>query len=423
MLPAAFTVSAIALGAIASHVRPSRDSVLGPLLFIGDAGEARRLLLTCATSIVGVLALVIGLTMVALQMAANRYSPRVLRSFIRDRKTQLVIATFVGAFTYNAAGLYTVGLEPGEYPRFAVTLGLCSLFVCIGALIFYIDRMVHAIQIDRVLAGIGIVTAHTIAAAPPGVGGNAGDGRSAAADGPPPGAAAVRAESSGYIEYIAPERIVVAAARCGATVLLEAGVGAHVVAHTPLAWVWPASADSPELHAAVDAAVHIGAERSRRQDVAVGLLQIVDIAVLSMHNFDYNTAVQCANELSILMCKLAHTPLGAQVYRDAAGTSRVIVPAPWFEDYLDIACGQILRRGATEPVALRAILDLLSDISIVADTDERRAAVAATVRDVLATARGGIKYPGELARLESVANIALSRLAATPQVAEYREAI
>ena len=432
VLPAILAIAAIVLGAIVSQLPPPRGSIFEHLLFVGDDVEARRVLLTCATTIVGTLALVIGLTMVALQMAASRYSPRLLRSFVRDRTTQMVIAIFVCAFTYNAAGLYTVGRGPGDYPRLAVTLGLFWLFVCIGALIFYIDWMVKSIQIDRVISGIGITTARSIADHPPGVGGNAGEGCAIASAGPPPGAVAVPAEASGYVEYIVPDRIIDAAKRAGATVLLEAGVGAHVVKGTPVAWLWAepnvagpaatATADTAELRDAIDAAVHIGPARSRRQDVAIGIYQIIDIAVLAIHNFDYNTAVQSTNELSILLCKLAPLPLGAEAYQDTAGTTRVVIPARGFDDYLDIACGQIMRRGSREPAELLAMLRMLRDVGTVVRADDRKAAVAAKVREVLSTARESITDSSELARLESMATIALSRLAATPHGTAYRQA-
>jgi uncharacterized membrane protein len=55
-----------------------------------------------ATTVVGVLALVIGLTVVALQVASNRYSPRLLRDFLRDRTARVVLGLFVATFTYNA---------------------------------------------------------------------------------------------------------------------------------------------------------------------------------------------------------------------------------------------------------------------------------------------------------------------------------
>ncbi len=165
----------------------------------------------------------------------------------------------------------------------------------------------------------------------------------------------------------------------------------------------PATADTAKLRHAIDAAVHIGPARSRRQDVAIGIYQIIDIAVLAIHNFDYNTAVQSTNELSILLCKLAPLPLGAEAYQDTAGTTRVVIPARGFNDYLDIACGQIMRRGSREPVELLALLRMLRDVGTLVRADDRKAAVAAKVRDVLSTARESITDSSELARLESMA--------------------
>ncbi|TSE01665.1 DUF2254 domain-containing protein [Skermania sp. ID1734] len=416
LLPAAFVVVAVILGSVLSRIEPARDSWLRPLLFVGTQDEARKLLLTCATSIVGVLALVIGLTMVALQMAANRYSPRLLRNFVRDRTTQLILGVFVGGFTYNAAGLYTVGVRPGEYPRLAVTVGLSALFVCIGALIFYIDRMVHSIQIDRVLATIGTRTVHTIAASPPGVGRNAGSDRVITDTTPPTGAIALLAPKSGYVQTVQPDRLVAAASRLGITIQLVAGVGSHVVAGTPMGWYWPTASatacDPVALRKVLATAVHTDWERTRQQDVEVGFLQIVDIAVLSIHNFDFNTAVQSVNELSILLCKLAPLPLGPEAFADGSGTTRLIVPAPVMADYLDVACGQILRRGASEPVALHALLQLLRDVGTLSTTPERRTLVADKVSELLEIARRSLQSADDLASLTAAAEVALRRIGA-----------
>ena len=83
-LPLLMTLAALILGLVLAqiHVRP--DGFLDPVLFHGNAEEARRLLLSVATTTVGVFAIVVGLTLVALQVAANRYSPRLVRSFLRD---------------------------------------------------------------------------------------------------------------------------------------------------------------------------------------------------------------------------------------------------------------------------------------------------------------------------------------------------
>ncbi|MFT4136497.1 DUF2254 domain-containing protein [Microbacterium sp.] len=414
VMPLLFALGALVLGSVVSLVQPPPDSWLAPLLFQGSAEEARRLLIACATSIVGVLALVVGLTMVALQMAANRYSPRLLRNFIRDRTTQLVIAVFVGAFTYNAAGLFTVGAGhengEGEYPRLAVALGLLLLFVCIAALVFYLDRMVHAIQIERVLTGISQSGIRSIADQPPGVGGDAGSGDLAVAAGPPADAVPVLSSASGYIEFIAPRTIVTAAERSGATVLLESPVGAHIVAGTPIAWVWPPEACTDELRHAIAVGIEIGLERSRRQDISVGFHQIVDIGVLAIHNFDYNTGVQCINELSVLLCELARLPLGPVLYKSISGTPRVILPARNFNYYMDIACGQILRRGVGEPAVLRALLGMLCDVATIVAFDDRRRSVKLRIRELIEGARETVHHPAELARLEALADKALASL-------------
>jgi uncharacterized membrane protein len=72
-----------------------------------------------------VIALVLGLTVVALQLSSTQFSPRLLRNFLRDRPTQVVLSMFLATFVYSASGLFTVGLQAGArievYPRLAVS--------------------------------------------------------------------------------------------------------------------------------------------------------------------------------------------------------------------------------------------------------------------------------------------------------------
>ena len=67
---------------------------------------------------------VFALTIVALQIASGQYSPRLLRNFMRDRGTQLVLSIFVGAFAYSTAGLYTVGVQGSGQEAFVPRLAV-----------------------------------------------------------------------------------------------------------------------------------------------------------------------------------------------------------------------------------------------------------------------------------------------------------
>src|SRR5215467_5157139 len=82
-----------------------------PLAFQGTSDDARTLLIGIAGTMVTVIALLLGLTVVALQLSSTQYSPRLLRNFLRDRPNQVVLSVFVATFAYSAAGLYTVGVS------------------------------------------------------------------------------------------------------------------------------------------------------------------------------------------------------------------------------------------------------------------------------------------------------------------------
>ena len=368
VLPLLFVLVAVAAGSALSQINIRPGSPLDPWLLSGNVDEARRLLLTVATTAAGAIGLVVGLTVVAVQVAANRYSPRLLRNSLRDRPAQMVLGLFVATFAYNAAGLFTVGGDsdtPDEqYARLAVTVGLGLLFLCVGALIYYVDRMLHAIQLDAVLAKTRLATLHAIAKRPPGIGRSSGNTESTGAGlDHPSWAVALRTQRSGYVQIIHLERLLRVALAQDVTLLVALPIGDHVVPGTPLAWVWRISPKQPPpqpepLERALMDAVTIGFERTTRQDVALGILQIVDIALISMHIFDYYTSVQSANELTSVLSELGKYPLGIDV-SDRDVTVRIIVPAPTFDEYLNLACGEIRRRAAGAPLVCRALLRML----------------------------------------------------------------
>jgi uncharacterized membrane protein len=95
--PTLSVLVALAAGAVLSSVSVGPRS---PLAFQGTPDDARTLLL--------------GLTVVALQLSSTQFSPRLLRNFLRDRPNQVVLSAFVATFAYSAAGLYTVGVSGGN---------------------------------------------------------------------------------------------------------------------------------------------------------------------------------------------------------------------------------------------------------------------------------------------------------------------
>jgi uncharacterized membrane protein len=77
------------------------------------------------------------MVLVTLALASNQYTSRILRNFMRDRVTQVVLGIFAGIFTYCLFVLRTIrgGDAAGFIPSVAVTFGVVLAISGIGALL------------------------------------------------------------------------------------------------------------------------------------------------------------------------------------------------------------------------------------------------------------------------------------------------
>jgi uncharacterized membrane protein len=405
--PAIAALAALIAGTVLSQLRVEPHSLLAPLSFQGTADDARTLLITIAGTVVTVIALVLGLTVVALQLSSTQFSPRLLRNFLRDRPTQRVLSVYLATFVYSGAGLYTVGIASGnrtqDYPRLAVTGAIVLLFATLGMVVYFADHLAHSLQIDRIT---GLVQTSTLAVL---------QRKPGTVEGPtpiaPPWASVVRATRSGYVETAHPERLLPVAVKHRVSVLIRPRVGEHVVEGTPLAWVWAASADEPaadlkEFRLAVGQTIRVGFERTLEQDAAFGIRQLVDIAckALSPAVNDPYTAVQSIDHLSVIFAALAARPLGDDVVRDVAGGAMVIVPGRRFGDYLATMCGLIRRFGAQEPTVSVALLRLLGDcLPFVGEDAVRLADIRRQADLIVADAEREVAQPADLEQVREAA--------------------
>ncbi|HEV8568054.1 MAG TPA: DUF2254 domain-containing protein [Actinoplanes sp.] len=401
VLPTLAVVGALVAGGLLSLVNLGARS---PLAFQGTPDDARALLIGIAGTMVTVIALVLGLTVVALQLSSTQFSPRLLRNFLRDRPNQLVLSAFVATFAYSAAGLYTVGVSGGtrttEFPRLAVTGAIVLLFASLGLLVFFADHLAHSIQIESIMS---VVERNALTV----ILGDILEG------GPPPpvaeGGVPMAAPRSGYVQAVRVKRLLAAARQDGVRVRLRPRVGEHVVAGTTLLWVWPvqggAPAAAPAVHQALDDAVRIGRERTFEQDAAFGIRQLVDIACKAMSPAinDPYTAVQAIDRLSVLFCALATRTLGYHVASDPTG-AEVTVPGRAFGDYLATMCGLIRRYGSGEPIVVVALLRLLGNCAGIDGPDPHRlAAIDEQARLVVEDAERTVRQPADLAAVQAEA--------------------
>ena len=406
VLPAATSITAFGFVLAISEIQLDPTSRWGFLAFEGTADDARTLLITITSTVVTVMAVVLGLTVVALQLASTQFSPRLLRNFLRDRVTQLVLSVFMGTFVYSIAGLYTVGVSGGsrieEFPRLAVTGAMVLLFVSLAMVVVFADHLAHSIQVDAVTGAVQSTVLRAIDQLPGRFEGEPPQ--------PPPWAIPLLSRSHGYIQTVHPRTLVAPAVRAGVCIALTQRVGQHVVAGSPLALAWrPSPEEAPPdvgaLERAVNECTHIGFERTLQQDAAFGMRQLVDIACKTLWVNDPYTAIQSIDHLSVIVTALARRPLGDNLAKDAAGTVRVVVPGRRFGDYLPGMCGLIRRYSGAEPSVYVALLNLLEKCAVLIGDDlVRMTAIEREVALIVDDARRRVGQPEDLLGVEAAAD-------------------
>jgi uncharacterized membrane protein len=422
VLPTTCVLVALVVGSALSQVNVGPRSVLA---FQGTADDARSLLSNISSTMVTVVALLLGLAVVALQLSSTQFSPRLLRNFLRDRPNQLVLGAFVGTFAYSAAGLFTVGVSGGqrsdEFPRFAVTVAIVLLFVSLALLVFFADHLAHSLQVDHIMR---VVERNTL----PVIRGLPATARQVPTR--PEWAISVPARASGYVQVIHARRLLSAAVAEGVTIRVRPRAGEHVVAGSTLAWVWTATPDQPlpradRLAAAVDAAVRVGFERTLEQDPGFGPRQLIDPAckALSPAVNDPYTAIQAIEHLAVLFSELAARPLGTYTLQSPGGADAVVIPGRSFASLLGATVGLIRRYGASEPTIVHALLRFLSDtLTATGEDPQRWAAIEAEARLLVTDAQREVAQPADLNMVhieaERLRHALATRRAALPAPAE-----
>ena len=346
---------AAALGVVAVD-----DATGAELGFGGSAETARSILSTIAAAMITFTGLVFSITIVALQLASGQFSPRVMRTFLRDTTSKIALATFVATFTFSLTVLRAVHVD--AVPGISVSVAIVLVFASVAVFIHYIDHTAHAIRAAAIIESVAEETRAALERlypkeVPPALPEpELRDDATLVLSGRPPGV------MTGYDS----ERMLALASEADAVVVLRAGVGDFVPEDAPLLDLHGADPERCD----VAACVSLGQERTMQQDVAFGIRQLADLATkaLSPGINDPTTAVQAMDQIHDLLRKLAVRPMRPGRIADESGTVRIVSPTMEWDDFVSLAFDEIRIYGAGSLQVLRRLHGALEDLTdIVAD--------------------------------------------------------
>ncbi len=344
----------------------------GWFLFGGGIESARAVVTTIATSMLTFTGLVFSVTMLVLQLASNQLSPRVMRTFLRDRANQAVLGMFIATFVYALLVLRRITtIADGEtfVPALSVWLAMVFVLISIGLFVYYIHHMAQSIRPISVMAHVAEETRQAIRRLyPDGV----GEALPESVEPPSgePTAIVLSPGPNGVLTGIDEERLLSAAAKQGCVIVLEHAIGDFVREGARLFRVYGPWNEDAE--ADLTASVAFGLERTMHQDAAFGFRQLVDIAerALSPGINDPTTAVQVVDQLHALLGELVSRGIPSP-NRKVEGALAVVLPRPDWGAYVALACDEIRRAGESQVQVQRRLRAMLHDLLEVAPESRR----------------------------------------------------
>ncbi|MUG96676.1 DUF2254 domain-containing protein [Scytonema sp. UIC 10036] len=357
-------------------------------IYTGGADGARSLLEAVAGSMISISATAFSITIVALQLAASNFGPRLLRNFMQDTGNQIVLGTFIGTFIYCLLVLRTIHGEGDGYsqfvPQLSVTVGIVLAIVGIAVLIYFIHHASTIIQASHVIRSVSDDLDKAIKRLfPEKIGHGEPEQRQLVAEIPVSfenQACPIRANSTGYLQIIDDEKLMQIARKYNLLLHLKTRPGKFVVQGSNLVMVLPEERlnnvktrhDSRSLQKQINDAFILGNERTEQQDVEFPINQLVEIALRAMSPAvnDPFTAIRCIDRLCAGLCNLVQRDFPSRYRYDKDNNLRVIVESITFEELVESAFNEIRQYGRSDTAVTIRLIEALAAIAAYTDNSK-----------------------------------------------------
>ena len=385
-IPAAFLVGALLLAVATRAI----DQRLGTVTvqtapWIVSAGNAGIVLATLATAMLTFLGVVFSIGLVALQLASQQFSPRVLRNYVRSTTTKIALGTFIATFIYPLFSLgYLQELARRGHADIATVSVVVAMILAITSIAVFIAYVTLTIRGMRIAYAISTVAVETSRAL---------DQMFPAAErytevetpdlGRPDRVILYRTGplalgvhlAQGMLQAVDVAACVGLAREHDCVVRLTPQVGQYVGQGEPLFELFAGAGGSallpsdPELLRTVD----IGPERTVYRDPFYGVRALVDVAAqaLSPAVNAPTTAVQVLDRLQDFLRQIGPRVWPTGIYADCNGVVRLVVQVRSWDQFVDLALTEITEFGAGSPQVTRRLSDLLNVLKTTVPVDRR----------------------------------------------------
>jgi uncharacterized membrane protein len=342
-----------------------------PFIVSGSVAELRGYLFNMATTVLTTAGVVFTLLTLPLSTVAAQYGSRLLRIFLGDRTTQLVLGMFVATFTYCIFSAMAIP-PPSIFPdgaQITTTMGVYLLIAAFASLILLIQHISIMLQAPNIAAVAGVELLEVVRGSNPG---DVNQSEDTCQNNSNPlhslkkeEAHQVRAANAGYIQYVDPEDILPLAENKNLFISIVPKSGAFIRSGTVLAEVWPADRVDNDMDTEIRNAFHLGNQRTPTQDLEYAVNQLTEMAVRAMSPAinDPFTAMTCLDYIGDGLALFARRGGICPNIHDSKGHLRVTFDPVTFDELLSAAFDMLRHASADTARVLLHMLDTIDVIS------------------------------------------------------------
>ncbi|RBP78025.1 DUF2254 domain-containing protein [Marinomonas rhizomae] len=351
------TLSCISLLLIDLHTNLNSLSWLS-FLYHADASVTRDLLTTVASSVMTVVSITFSITIVALTNASSQFGPRLIRNFMEDSSTQVVLGVFISLFVYCLILVRTTDdFAGGDFlPGLTIAGAIAMTLFGILLLIYFIHHVSLNLQSDSVIDNVYQELQYSI---------NQifkqqkeeEDNYPSAKKNPPstPTEAKksytqyeLKSHSCGYIQAIDYSTLTNLMTRRGGHLNISVNPGDFIV-NRMVIMTCDIKQFSEKDRQILRGSFTLGPQRTPIQDPEFAVHQLVEIALraLSPGINDPYSAIACVDKLTAAVCDLTQKNFPEGITYDESGTEKVTYKTTSFENLANIAFNQIRQYSQT----------------------------------------------------------------------------
>lgn len=373
--------------------------------YTGGADGARSVLGAVAGSMISVAATAFSITIVALQLAASNFGPRLLRNFMKDTGNQVVLGTFISTFIYCLLILRTIHGEGDGYsefvPQISVTCGILLAIISIGVLIYFIDHASTIIQASHIIENVSDDLDKAIDRLFPKKIGRSVPFGQEITEIPEDFdfvASPVKVNKNGYIQAIDDKELLTIARKNNLLLRVESRPGKFIVKDSDLVMVFPGKFVNQKLTKQINDCFILGKERSEQQDIEFPIDQLVEIAIraLSPGINDPFTAIRCVDRLGAGLSRLAQKDFPSPYRYDEDHKLRAIAFGVTFEGLVDSAFNAIRQYARSDTSVTIRLLEAIANIATYTNNPKYQVVLQRHAEMILRGSQDGL--PEELDR-------------------------